>query len=224
MIHGVLREVREEVPPFAGLALLAGVGATVVLIVVMLISPTAGVASGLVVFSFFLLALASFPARAAWQEGAAWRHGESHNTQFAAQALIAGVALAFLICAAASTVWALRAHLAAAAVTFAICLAGLAVLGHRFQDAGWLEETRRAYGHVGWIPKLALAVTWLVVMAPDAISAYDHEEIRSGRVWEPAIRTLVAILPLGWLLWEAPLLRADRADAPPLEPPRAGTA
>ena len=219
MIHGVLREVREEVPPFAGPALLAGVGATLVLIVVMLISPTAGVASGLVVFGFFLLALASFPARAAWQEGAVWRRGEPANTQFAAQALCAGVALAFLICAAASTVWALNADLAAAAVTLAICLAGAALLGHRFQDAGWLEETRRAYGRIGWVPKLALALTWLVVMAPDAISAYDHEAIRTGRVWEPAIRTLVAILPLGWLLWESRLLRADRrADAPPLEP------
>jgi hypothetical protein len=215
MIQRALREVREEVPPFAGPALLAGVGALLVLVVVMLISPSAGVAAGLVVFSFFLLALASLAARVAWQEGTAWRQGEPAKTQFAAQALSAGIALAFLICAAASTAWALGAHLAAAAVTFAVCLVGLALLGRHFQDAGWLEETRRAYGHVGWVPKLALAVVWLVVMAPEAISAYDHEEIRSGRVWEPAIRTVVAMLPLGWLLWESGLLRTSPAEARP---------
>ncbi len=218
MLHEVLQEVREEVPAFAGPALLVGVGVTLVLVVVMLISPSAGVASGLVVFSFFLLALASLPARVAWQEGAVWRQGEPRNTRFAAQAFSAGTALAFLICAAASTVWALAAHLAAAAVTFAICLAALVILGRHFQDAGWLEQTRRAYGRVGWVPKLTLVVVWLVVMAPNAIAAYDYEEIRSGRVWEPAIRTLVAILPLGWLLWESELLRANRTQAPPLEP------
>jgi hypothetical protein len=211
MIQGALREVRGEIPPFAGPALLTGVAATLVLVVVMLISPAAGVAGGLVVFSFFLLALASFPARAAWQEGTGWRHGEPEQRQLAAQVLSAAIAVFFLVCAAAATVWALGAHLAAAAATFAICLVGAAVLGRHFQHTGWVEETRRAYGHVGWGPKLALAIVWLAVMTPEAISAFDHEEIRAGRVWEPAIRTLLAILPLGWLLWESRLLRASPA-------------
>ncbi len=212
MLRGVLAEVRKEVPPFTGPALLAGLGVTVLLIVVMLISPAAGVAGGLGVFSFFLLALASFPARVAWQEGTVWRDGESDTTQFAVQALNAGVALAFLICAAASTVWAFNAHLVAGAVTFTICFAGLAFLGRHFRDADWFEQTRRAYRHVGWVPKLVAATVWLIALAPDAISAYDHEEIRSGRVWEPAILTVVAILPLGWLLWDSGMLRTSRAE------------
>ena len=218
MLRGVLGEVRKEVPPFTGPALLAGLGVTVLLIVVMLISPAAGVAGGLVVFSFFLLALASLPARAAWQEGTVWRDGESGTTQFTVQALNAAVALAFLICAAASTVWAFDAHLAGAAVTFTICLAGLALLGRHFRDADWLEQTRRAYGHVGWVPKLVLATAWLIALAPGVVSAYDHDEIRSGRVWEPAVLTFVAILPLGWLLWDSRLLRTSQADEdPPVE-------
>ena len=172
MLRGVLEEVRKEVPPFSGPALLAGVAATLALIVVMLISPAAGVAGGLMVFSFFLLALASFPARVAWQEGTVWRNGESGATQFAVQALNAGIALAFLICAAASAVWALQADLAAAAVTFTICVAGLAVLSHHFREAAWLEQTRRAYGHVGWVPKLVLAAVWLI--AQPETSRYTH--------------------------------------------------
>ena len=219
MLREALAEVRKEVPPFTGPALLGGMGVTSLLIVVMLISSAAGVAGGLVVFSFFLLALASFPARAAWQEGTVWRDGESGTTQFAVQALNAGVALALLISAAASTVWAFDAHLVAGAVTFAICLTGMALLGRRFRDADWLEQTRRAYRHVGWAPKLVVAGVWLIALAPGAISAYDHDEIRSGRVWEPAILTVVAILPLGWLLWDSGLLRTPRADeGSPLEP------
>jgi hypothetical protein len=51
------------------------------------------------------------------------------------------------------------------------------------------------------------------------MSAYDHDEIRSGRVWEPAILTVVAILPLGWLLWDSGQLRTSQAEeGPPLEP------
>jgi hypothetical protein len=219
MLRGALAEVRKEVPPFTGPALLAGVGATLVLIVVMLVSPAAGVAGGLMVFSFFLLALASLPARAAWEEGTVWRDGESGRTQFTVQALNAAAALAFLICAAASAAWAFGADWAAAAVTFAICLAVLALIGHHFRDTDWFEQTRRAYGHIGWVPKLVLATVWLIALAPEAISAYDHEDIRSGRVWEPAIRTIVAILPLGWFLWESGVLRSTRAEErPPLEP------
>ena len=219
MLREALGELRKEVPPFTGPALLGGLGVTVLLIVVMVISPAAGVAGGLVVFSFFLLALASFPARAAWQEGTVWRNGQSGTTQFVVQALSAGVALAFLICAAASAVWGFDAQLAAGAVTFTICLAGLALLGRHFRDAEWLEQTRRAYGHVGWVPKLVVAAVWLIALAPGAIAAYDHDEIRSGRVWEPAILTLVAILPLGWLLWDSGLLRTSQAEeGPPLEP------
>ena len=218
MLRGVLGEVRKEVPPFTGPALSAGLGVTVLLMVVMLISPAAGVAAGLVVFSVFLLALASFPARAAWQEGTVWRNGESDRTQFAVQALNAGVALALLICAAASTVWAFNADLVAGAVTFAICFAGLALLGRHFRDADWLDQTRRAYRHVGWGPKLVAATAWLIALAPGAISAYGHEEIQSGRVWEPAILTVVAILPLGWLLWDSGVLRTTEAEeSPPIE-------
>ncbi len=215
MLHGVLAEVRKEVPPFTGPALLAGVGATFALVVVMLISPAAGVAGGLVALSFFLLALGSFPARAAWQEGTVWREGESDRTQAGVQALTAGIALAFVICAAASMVWAFQAHLAAAAVAFVVCAAGLALLAHHFRDAEWLEQIRRAYGHVGWVPKLVLATAWLIALAPAAISAYDHEDISSGRVWEPAILTVAAILPLGWLLWDSGLLRASQPEARP---------
>ena len=215
MLRGALGEVRKEVPQFAGPALLAGAGVMLGLAVVMLVSPAAGVAGCLVAFSFLLLALASFPACAAWQEGTVWRNGQSRTTQSAVQVLNAGVALAFLICAAASTVWAFEAHLAAAAVAFAICLAGLALLGHHFRDAEWLEQTRRAYGHVGWVPKLVLACVWLIALAPNAVSAYDHEAIRSGRVWEPAILTVVAILPLGWLLWDSGLLRTSQAEEGP---------
>lgn len=219
MLREALGELRKEVPPFTGPALLGGLGVTVLLIVVMIISPAAGVAGGLVVFSVFLLALASFPARAAWQEGTVWRNGESGTTQFAVQALNAAVALALLICAAASTMWAFDAHLVAGAVTFAICLAGLALLGRRFRHVDWLDQTRRAYRRVGWMPKLVVAAVWLIALAPGAISAYDHDEIRSGRVWEPAILTVLAILPLGWLLWDSGLLRTSRAEeGPPLEP------
>jgi hypothetical protein len=133
-----------------------------------------------------------------------------------AQALNAAVAVILLICAAAGTVWALGAHLAAAAATFAICLGVLAIVGRHFGTTGWIEETRRAYSHIGWGPKLALAIVWLAVMIPEAIAAYGHEEIRTGDVWEPAIRTLVAIVPLGWLLWDSRLLRVDRPEGPPL--------
>ena len=220
MLREVLAEVRDEVPPFAGPALLAGCGVTLALVIVMLISPAAGVAGCLVAFGFFLLALASFPARAAWQEGTVWRSGQSDTTQTTGQALTAGVAVALLICAGASMVWAFGADVAGAAITFTICVAGLAVLGRRYRDAEWLEQTRRAYGHIGWVPKLVVATAWLIALAPEAISAYDHEAIRDGRVWEPAILTLVAILPLGWLLWESGLLRATgpAKDAPPPEP------
>lgn len=216
MLREALTEVRNEVPPATGALLLGGVGATLVLIVVMLISPAAGVAGGLVLVSFCLLALASLPARAAWQEGTVWRDAESGATQARVQVLSVGIALALLVCAAAGTVWAFGAHPAAAAITFTICLAGLAVLGRHFRDTEWLAETRRAYGHIGWAPKLALATVWLLVLIPGAISAYDHEDIRSGRVWEPAALTLVAILPFGWLLWDSRLLRtAQPVEAPP---------
>lgn len=217
MIQGALREVREEIPAFAGPALLAGLLTTLVLMAVMFVSPSAGVAGGLVVFSFFLLALASFPARAAWQV-TGWRNGQPGGRQFAAQALNATIAVFFLVCAAAGTVWALGADLAAAAVTFALCLVAIAVVGHHFRDADWLGEIRQAYGHVGWGPKLALAAVWLAVMAPEAIAAFDHEAIRAGRVWEPAVRTIVAILPLGWLLWESRLLRSVRPGPHPVQP------
>lgn len=219
MIRAALGEVRKELPPFTGPALLAGLGATVALAAVMVASPTAGVAAGLVVFAFFLLALASLPARAAWEEGTVWREGQTHAARLGLQALDVGVALALLVCGAASAVWAFDADLAAAAVTFAVCVAGLALLARHFQDADWLEPTRRAYGRVGWAPKLILAAVWLLALAPGAVSAYDHDAIRSGDVWEPAIRTVVAILPLGWFLWDSGFLRTRPArEAPPTEP------
>ena len=116
-------------------------------------------------------------------------------------------------------VWAFQADLVAGAVALAICLAGLALLGNHLREAEWLEQTRRAYGHVGWVPKLVLAGVWLIALAPKAVSAYDHEAISSGRVWEPAVLTVVAILPLGWFLWDSRLLRTSHAEeAPPPEP------
>ena len=188
--------------------------------VLTLISPAAGVAGGLVVFSFFFLALAALPAAGAWQEGTAWRDGEPPTGRSTARALNAGIALAFLICAAAGTVWAFEAHVAGAAVTFAICLGGVIVLLRQFRDAEWPAQVRHAYGHVGWVPKLVLASAWLIALAPSTISTYDRDDLRSGQVWEPAVLTLVAILPLGWLLWESGVLRARRDDegGPAMEP------
>lgn len=219
MVREALREVRNEVPPFTGPALLAGVVATAALVVVMVISASAGVAAGLVVFSFFLLALGAIPACAAWQEGTVWREGASGRKLTAVQALHVGAALALLVCAAASMVWAFGADLIAAAVAFVLCVGGLALLAHHFRDAHWLDQTRRAYAHVGWPPKLILAAVWLIALAPEAISAYGHEEIREGRVWEPAILTIVAILPLGWFLWDSGVLRTRQADERPAPEP-----
>jgi hypothetical protein len=206
------RQEEEMIPPIVVPIVGVAVAGTLLLVVVMQLSVTAGVAAALVLVSVGIVAaVVGFFARPALQEGTfAWR--EETSRHLGVQRSLVAVGLLFLAGGVAVMVWAFQAQPVLAAVTLGACLGGVALFARRSPE--WKGETERAYHNVeGW-SKLAVGIAWLTLIGLAAASMIDSDDLAAGRFWEPALLGLLAIVPpVVWLLWERGFLSAREPHA-----------
>lgn len=177
--------------------------------------------SGLVVILTMAVAFAAMAAAALFVY-VAWRFWPANATPRAVlpQAGLLLLALGAFVVAVDLIVGAFGLQAAVAAVMLVAGLGGFAVLGYRYREAGWLEETTRLSRAAGRWPWVLAGLVWLGAWSALALSTYEYKSEPSldGGILV-ALLTVAIVPPLLGLLAGLGLLGRNHHGSDDHTPP-----